>query len=241
MRADKYLVAHGHFDTRARAQAAIAAGLVQVDGRVLTKPSQEIADGAAVIAVPPYSWVSRAALKLVAALDAFGFDPAQRTCLDVGASTGGFTEVLLARGARHVTAIDVGHGQFADKLAADPRVTLREGTNAKALTAADLPRAPEAVVCDVSFISLTKALPPALDLAAPGAWLAALIKPQFEVGRVRLGKGGIVRDAGLHAEVRARIADWLERDRGWRIAGEAESPIVGGDGNREFLIGAVKP
>ncbi|MEO1000404.1 MAG: TlyA family RNA methyltransferase [Pseudomonadota bacterium] len=238
MRLDRALVAAGLAESRARAQALIAAGVVRVGGRPAEKASAEVADGAALeVTGNPNPWVSRAALKLVHALDHFGISTAGRVALDLGASTGGFTEVLLARGAAHVHAVDVGHGQLHPRLAGDPRVTLWEGVNARALPSA-LPR-PGIVTADLSFISLTTALPPALVLAAPDADLIALIKPQFEAGKGAVGKG-VVRDPEVQAEVRARIAAFL-RDAGWSVTGQAESPIAGGDGNREFLIAARKP
>jgi 23S rRNA (cytidine1920-2'-O)/16S rRNA (cytidine1409-2'-O)-methyltransferase len=189
---------------------------------------------------PAAGYVSRGALKLIAALDRFGFSPKDRAALDLGASTGGFTQVLLERGARHVFAVDVGHGQLAPSLAADPRVVSLEGLNARDLAAGDLDEPVTAIVADVSFISLRLVLPPALALAGPGAWGIFLVKPQFEVGRENLGKGGIVRDAALAERSAADIATWLERDLGWRTTGLILSPIAGGDGNREFLIGASR-
>lgn len=238
LRLDQALVERGLAPSRARARALIEAGAVTVDGRPAARPAQKAGPDAALeVTKTPNPWVSRAALKLAHALEVFGLTPEGRA-LDLGASTGGFTEVLLARGARQVTAVEVGHGQMAAALAADPRVDLREGVNARALPA-DLPP-PEWVVADLSFIGLETALPPALTLAAPGAVLVALIKPQFEAGPDRVGKGGIVRDPEVHDEVRARIRRFLE-DEGWTVIGETESPIEGGDGNREFLIAARKP
>ena len=240
MRADLYLVEHGFFDSRARAQAAIAAGRVRADGRLVSKPSQTISEGAQVEAEPAHPYVSRAALKLVAGLDAFGFEPAGRVCLDVGASTGGFTEVLLARGAAGVAAVDVGRDQLHPSLRSDPRVLALEGVDARAL---DLDRiggrAPEAVVCDASFIGLAKVLPVPLALAAPGAWLVALFKPQFEVGPAHVGKGGLVRDETIIDAAEAQARAFLE-DAGWTVEGGVESPITGADGNRERLVGARK-
>lgn len=238
IRLDRRLVELGLAPSRARAQALIEAGAVTVDGapaaRASLKPSSQ-----AEIAVQgdPCPWVSRAALKLVHALDAFGLTP-QGEALDLGASTGGFTQVLLERGAARVQAVDVGHGQLHPDVAADPRVILREGVNARALPA-DLP-APDWVVSDLSFIGLETALPPALALAKPGARLVALIKPQFEAGPKAVGRGGLVRDPEVHAAVRARIRAFLDAS-GWRVTHEGESPIAGGDGNREFLIAAQKP
>ena len=187
-----------------------------------------------------HPWVSRGGLKLARALDHFAIDPAGGTWLDIGASTGGFTDVLLARGAAKVYAVDVGHGQFAWKLRQDPRVVVLERTNARHLSRADIPDALDGIVCDASFIGLEVILPAPLALAAPAARLVALIKPQFEVGPAQVGKGGIVRDPDLHREVCARIADWLGRQPGWAVLGIANSPITGADGNREFLIAAKR-
>ncbi len=184
-------------------------------------------------------YVSRAALKLRHALEVFGLDPAGAVALDLGASTGGFSQVLLEAGAAEVWAVDVGHGQLAPALRADPRLHAIEGLNARALTAAHVPP-PGWIVADLSFISLAKALPPALELARPGAVLVALVKPQFEVGPAQVGKGGIVRDPAAHEAVRASVRRFLQAS-GWTVLGETESPITGGDGNAEFLIAARKP
>lgn len=245
-RLDVELVARGLADSRSRARDLVLRGHVTVDGRPATKPSAPVATGAALaLAAGTAAYVSRAAEKLVAGLAAFGFDPAGRFALDLGASTGGFTEVLLARGARAVVAIDVGHGQLHPRLAADPRVTAIEGVNARALTADDIrdggvSAAPQAIVADLSFISLRLALPPALGLAAPGAWGVFLVKPQFEVGREGVGKGGIVRDPALAEAAAEGLAKWLGDQPGWRVAGLVPSPLEGGDGNREFLLGATR-
>ena len=239
MRLDQHIVASGLAESRARARALIEAGAVTVDGAVARKPAREVTAGARVaVTGDPNPWVSRAALKLTHALDTFGLTP-RGVALDVGASTGGFTEVLLARGAARVIALDVGHGQMHPRIAADPRVVVHEGVNARDIPAGLVPPV-DWIVADVSFISLTMALPGPLALARPGARLVALIKPQFEAGRAHVARGGIVRDAGVHAAVRARIRDWLE-GLGWQVTGEAASPIEGGDGNREFLIAALKP
>ncbi|MEM6534721.1 MAG: TlyA family RNA methyltransferase [Pseudomonadota bacterium] len=237
-RADKVLVALGHFDSRASAQAAIAAGGVSVNGRVLRKASETIAAGAHIVAEPAHPWVSRGGVKLAHALDLFKVDPVGRDCLDIGASTGGFSEVLLARGAAHVVAVDVGHGQISAKLAGEKRLISLEGRDARTLTQADLPTPPQLVVCDASFISLQKLLGVPLSLAADGAALITLFKPQFEVGKAYVGKGGIVRDeqAAKHAE--DRFCDWLT-DQGWAVHQRADSPIRGGDGNAERLIWAI--
>ncbi|QPC42074.1 TlyA family RNA methyltransferase [Kaustia mangrovi] len=242
IRLDQLLVERGLVETRSRARAAILAGAVRVDGTVIAKPAARVARDAALALDPGLdTHVSRAALKLIHALDRFGIDPGGLVALDLGASTGGFTEVLLERGAARVHAVDVGHGQLHPRLAGDPRVIVHEGVNARALDGTVVPEAPALVVCDVSFIGLKLALPPALALAAPGAWLVALVKPQFEVGREGLGKGGIVRDEALREEVCADIRRWLEETAGWTVAGLVRSPITGGDGNVEYLVAARKP
>ena len=233
-RADVALTERGLFESRAKAREAILAGLVSVDGRVIAKPSQTIASDAEIVAQAPYPWVSRGGVKLAHALDFFGVDPHDRICLDIGASTGGFTHVLLARGARHVTAVDVGHGQLHEKIARDPRVTSLEGQDARLLSAAQSPQPPSLIVIDASFISLSLLLEHVLSLAAPQAELVALIKPQFEAGRAAVKKG-LVRDEAVHSEVRARISTEIER-LGWLVGGLTRSPIEGGEGNREFLI-----
>lgn len=239
-RLDLALVERGLAPTRARARDAVARGTVTVDGRVETRPAASVAaDMVIALDDPAARWVSRAALKLVGALDGFALSPEGCRCLDVGASTGGFTQVLLDRGAAHVTAIDVGHGQLAELVAADPRVRSIEGLNARDLGPEHLDAAPDFVVADVSFISLTLALPPALRLAAPGATGVFLVKPQFEVGRDGLGKGGIVRDETAALAAVDRIADLLVAE-GWRVVGRAEAAIAGGDGNREHVLAAVK-
>ncbi|MEO0822628.1 MAG: TlyA family RNA methyltransferase [Pseudomonadota bacterium] len=238
-RLDQRLVALGLAPSRARAAALVAAGVVTVDGRPAAKPAQLVGDAAELaVTGEPNPWVSRAALKLVHALDVFALTP-RGIALDLGASTGGFTEVLLARGAAHVHALDVGHGQLHPRLRDDPRVSLHEGVNARAIPPGRVP-AVDWIVSDLSFISVEKALPGPLALARPGARLVTLVKPQFEAGPGRVGKGGILRDPALQAEIRARIAAWLTA-RGWQVTGETESPITGSDGNREFLIAAQLP
>lgn len=239
-RLDQAMVERGLVETRARARDAIKRGHVSLDGRPAVKPGQPVSANAEIrLDDPAARYVSRAALKLIAGLDAFAIDPAGRRALDIGASTGGFTQVLLERGAAHVDAIDVGHGQLHPSLRSDPRVAVREGLNARALTLADLGGRSEIVVSDVSFISLTLALPPALDLAAPSARGLFLVKPQFEVGPERVGKGGLVSAADATAAAE-RIRDWLAAQPGWRVLGLAPSPITGGDGNTEYLLGAAK-
>lgn len=238
-RLDQALVTAGLAPSRARAQALVAAGVVTVDGAPAEKASARVGPGARLAVLrDPLPWVSRGALKLLHALDTFGLSPAGAVALDLGASTGGFTEALLARGAAEIWAVDVGHGQLAPKLRADPRVHAIEGLNARDLTPAHAPP-PGWIVADLSFIALAKALGPALALAPPGATLVALVKPQFEVGPARVGKGGIVRDpAAARAavdDVRAFLAA-----AGWPVLGDTPSPILGGDGNAEWLVAARK-
>ena len=235
-RADVALVGRQLFPSRAKAQEAIAAGLVRADGEIIRKASAPIGPNAMIESAPAYPWVSRGGVKLAAVLDAFGFDPQDRVCLDIGASTGGFTHVLLARGAKLVHAIDVGHGQLHDSLACDPRVRILEKCDARSLRPGQFDPPPSAITCDVSFISLTLVLPAVLPLAAPGSWLVALIKPQFEVGPAFVTKG-LVKDAAARDKAGTTIATLLE-NAGWRVAGLIPSPIEGGDGNLEFLIGA---
>lgn len=238
-RADLLLVARGLFESRARARAAIEAGGVTADGRTVLKASELLDDSAALEAVAAHPWVGRGALKLEHALELWPIVIAGRIVLDVGASTGGFTEVCLAAGARRVYAVDVGRAQLHASLAGDPRIISLEGLDARALTAAEIAEAPQVVVCDVSFIGLAKALPAALALAAPGADLVALVKPQFEVGPERVGKGGLVKDAGARAEALAAVEQFLEAS-GWTVLETADSPVEGGDGNREHLLWARK-
>ena len=241
-RLDEALVQRGLFSSRSRARDAVERGAVSVDGAPARKPGQAVQQ-ASVISVqdPAQRYVSRAALKLIAGLDHFALDPAGCHALDIGASTGGFTQVLLERGAARVTAIDVGHGQMAASVAADPRVASIEGLNARDLTADDLGGvAPDFVVSDVSFISLKLALPPALELAKAGAAAILLVKPQFEAGRAAIGKGGLLRDPAEAERIAGQLAAWLETQPGWRPLGFCPSPIEGGDGNREFLLGGVK-
>jgi 23S rRNA (cytidine1920-2'-O)/16S rRNA (cytidine1409-2'-O)-methyltransferase len=237
-RADRLLVERGLFDSRAKAQAAIAAGLVTADGATVRKASEEIAVDAALSATPAHPYVSRGGLKLVAALDYFKFDPQGRVCLDVGVSTGGFTQVLLERGTQRVYAVDVGRGQLHESLRARPEVVLLEQTDIRTLSPADLPDTPDLVTVDVSFISLKLVLPAALALLKSPAQLVALIKPQFEAGRAQVKKG-IVRDAAVHAAVCNDISAFIV-SLGWRVLGIIPSPIAGGDGNAEFLLGAAR-
>ena len=235
-RADQLLVERGVFESRARAQAAIAAGLVTANGAAVRKASDMLAADAALTAQAPHPYVSRGGLKLAGAVDAFGFDPTGLLCIDVGSSTGGFTDLLLQRGARHVVAVDVGRDQLHASLRGDPRVTSYEGQDIRTLAPALLPGQPQLAAIDVSFISLRLVLPAVAALLAPQAGIAALIKPQFEAGRAALKKG-IVRDETVQAEVCAGIAALLA-DLGFSVDGPVPSPIEGGDGNREFLVGA---
>ncbi|MGU9982094.1 TlyA family RNA methyltransferase [Phreatobacter sp. HK31-P] len=239
-RADLLLVERGHFESRARAQAAIAAGLVVADGRPVRKASEEIPSNAAIVAEAPHPWVSRGGMKLAKALEAFMVRPGGRVCLDVGSSTGGFTHVLLTEGAKHVFAVDTGRGQFHASLRDDPRVTLMEGTDIRHLTPDALPDRPDLAVIDVSFISLRLVLPAVSALLAPDAELVTLIKPQFEVGRGHVGKNGIVTDDAARDAAVAGIRAEAE-GFGWRIGGMIDSPISGGDGNREFLMHGCRP
>ena len=209
---------------------------VRADGEIIRKASAPIGPNARIEAAPAYPWVSRGGVKLAAALDAFGFDPAHQICLDVGTSTGGFTHVLLARGAAEVVCVDTGHGQLHETIARDPRVVSFEGIDARHLTQASLALAPSFVTCDVSFISLALILPAVLPLAAPEAALVALIKPQFEAGPGRTVKG-IVKDSAIRLEACEKIEN-LVKSLGWQILGIMPSPIDGGDGNQEFLLGA---
>lgn len=232
-------MAAGLAGSRTRARALVEAGAVRVDGRVARKPGAEVAEGVRLeVMGDPLPYVSRGALKLAHALEVFGLEPAGAVALDLGASTGGFSQVLLEAGAAEVWAVDVGHGQLAPALRADPRVHAIEGLNVRELTAAHVPP-PDWIVADLSFIPLATALPAALALARPGTVLVALIKPQFEVGPAGVGKGGIVRDPAAIERARAGVRTFLG-GAGWAVLGEAESPIRGGDGNREFLIAARK-
>jgi 23S rRNA (cytidine1920-2'-O)/16S rRNA (cytidine1409-2'-O)-methyltransferase len=237
VRIDRLLVERGLFESRAKAQAAIAAGRVTADDIVIAKPSDEVSAEAVLSAESAYPYVSRAGIKLAAALDLLGFDPCGHVCLDVGASTGGFSEVLLARGARRVYAVDVGHGQLHPRLRMQPEIVSIEGTDIRALDPAQLSERPDFVTIDVSFISLKLVLAPSLALVEAPAHLVALIKPQFEAGRGALKKG-IVRDPLVWAATCTEVASAIER-LGWRVVGTFPSPLRGADGNREFLIGAV--
>jgi 23S rRNA (cytidine1920-2'-O)/16S rRNA (cytidine1409-2'-O)-methyltransferase len=235
-RADVALVEDGHYDSRARAQEAIAAGLVRVNGKALRKASEPVPAGAAVEAGQPHPWVSRGGVKLAAALDHFGIDPAGRACLDIGASTGGFTQVMLDRGARSVVAVDVGRGQLHPSLHGHPRLVSLEATDARGLTPERIGEPPSLVTFDVSFIGLAAVAASVLALASSDATLVALVKPQFEAGRVHVKKG-IVKDPAVHETV-CDAAVAAIATLGWTVMGVIPSPIHGGDGNREFLLAA---
>ncbi|MCF2514404.1 TlyA family RNA methyltransferase [Sphingomonas sp. G124] len=240
LRADQLLVARGLAESRTRAQALILAGNVFAGDKRVGKAGDMLSEDAALtVKGRDHPWVSRGGIKLDHGLSHFGFDVAGAVALDVGSSTGGFTDVLLSRGAAKVYAVDVGTNQLAWKLRSDPRVVVHEQTNARELTTAIIPEPVDIVVCDASFISLAKVLDRALDLAKPGAKLVALVKPQFEAGREEVGKGGVVRDPAVHNRVCDDAADWV-RSKGWRVLGIERSPITGPEGNVEFLLGAIK-
>jgi 23S rRNA (cytidine1920-2'-O)/16S rRNA (cytidine1409-2'-O)-methyltransferase len=238
-RLDLELVSRELVKSRARAQSLIAEGRVSVDGIVTQKPTRKVsADNKITIAAADIDWVGRGAHKLIKALDHFGVDAAGRIAADIGASTGGFCQVLLEAGAARIYAVDVGHGQLDPLIKDDARVINLEKTNARELTTDHIPEALDLVVVDVSFISLKKALPAALALCAPAAHLLALVKPQFEVGKGNVGKGGIVRDAELVTGVPVDLETWINSLPGWTSLGTIPSPITGADGNTEFLLGA---
>lgn len=238
-RVDQLLVDRGLVESRTKAQALIMAGLVYTSDRRIAKAGDQIAEDAPLaLKGQDHPWVSRGGLKLSHALPFFGFSAEGRIGLDVGASTGGFTDVLLTNGASKVYAVDVGHGQLAWKLRSDPRVVVMEKQNARALDATLIPDSIGAVVCDASFIGLRTVLPAALSLTTPDAWAVALIKPQFEAGREHVGAKGVVRDPAIHEQVCAMISDWWKTLPGWEVLGVEASPITGPEGNREFLIGA---
>ncbi len=233
------LVARGLAPSRARAQDLIKRGFVSIGGYTCNKPAHEVGDDLPIeISSDAPTYVSRGAEKLSAALDKFGFDPAGRIALDIGASTGGFTEVLLERGARRVHAVDVGTAQLHARLKDDPRIVSLENFDARSLSRSEVSEPVGAITVDVSFISVTKLLGPALQLAASGAWIVVLVKPQFEVGRENVGSGGIVRDEGARQGSLQSVSDWLAAQPGWTIVGSRTSPILGGSGNAEFLLGA---
>jgi len=238
-RADLLLVALGLAESRAKAQALILAGKVFTDAKRVEKAGDLLPEGVPIeVRGQDHPWVSRGGLKLAHALTHFGLNPEGRICIDLGASTGGFTDVLLQHAAARVYAVDVGHGQLAWKLRQDPRVQVLEKTNARYLDASMIPEPISALVCDASFIGLRTILPAPLTLCAPGAFAVALIKPQFEAGPGQVGKGGVVRDPALHHSICAMITDWWAGLAGWQVLGITESPITGPEGNKEFLIAA---
>jgi 23S rRNA (cytidine1920-2'-O)/16S rRNA (cytidine1409-2'-O)-methyltransferase len=240
-RVDQLLVDRGLAESRTRAQALILAGKVFSGERRIDKPGHPVAEGTPLeVRGQDHPWVSRGGLKLAHGLAHFGLSPEGRTCLDIGASTGGFTDVLLAHGAARVHAIDVGHGQLAWKLRTDPRVVVHEKTNARRLSAETVADPIGALVCDASFIGLATVLPAPLALCASGAWAIVLIKPQFEAGPGEVGSKGVVRDPAVHRAVCERIVTWWATLPSWRVLGVTESPITGPEGNREFLLGAIR-
>ena len=236
-RADQLLVEQGLAESRTKAQALILAGLVSCGERRIDKPGEQLAaDAALALKERGHPWVSRGGVKLAFALDHFRITVDGHVALDIGASTGGFTEVLLARGARRVYAVDVGHGQLAWKLRQNPRVVVRERLNARYLSRADIPEPVDIITCDASFIGLATVLPASLALASEKGQLVVLVKPQFEAGPAHVGKGGVVRDPEIHREVCERAAAWVAEQPGWSVVGIIESPIQGPEGNREFLL-----
>lgn len=240
-RLDESVVARGLAASRSRARDLILRGLVLVDGEIQLKPAAMVGDQVKIaVQSDAAGYVSRGAEKLIAALDHFGFEAAGKIALDIGASTGGFTEVLLRRGAEKVYAVDVGHGQLHERLRGEPRIVALENLDARMLDASVVPDPVSALVADVSFISVTKVLSRPMALTMPGAWLVVLIKPQFEAGPLRVGKGGIVRQETVHQDVAEGVKDWVTRQQGWRVMGVIPSPVLGGSGNREFLLGAVR-
>ena len=240
LRVDQMLVDRGLAESRTRAQALVLAGVVFSGEVKLAKPGQTLAAAAPIeVRGRDHPWVSRGGIKLAHAIDHFGLDPAGQIAIDVGSSTGGFTDVLLTKGAAHVFAVDSGTNQLAWKLRQDPRVTVLEQTSARVLTATQIDRPCGWVVCDASFIGLAKVLAVPLALAAPRCQLVALIKPQFQVGRGEVGKGGVVRDSALHERVCSEVRDWLD-GAGWTVQGVVPSPITGPEGNVEFLIAAQR-
>lgn len=243
MRLDTLLVDQGFFTSRSQAQAAIKDGHVQIDGQIIDKVAAKVKPNVSLeVTGHSHDYVSRGGLKLVHGLKTFGFPVLGRMVVDLGASTGGFTDVVLKQGAAHCLAVDVGHGQLHSSLLDDTRVTSLEKVNARHLTSNHLPSGFQvtAIICDVSFISLALALPPVMEMAQPGSWLIALIKPQFEAGCGALGKGGVIRDEGVHQQVCDKIERWLVTQSGWSVKGITPSPIEGPKGNKEFLLGAVK-
>ena len=236
-RADQLLVERGLAESRAKAQALVLAGAVSCGGRRIEKPGEQLAaDTVLAVEGTDHPWVSRGGLKLAHAIDHFRIAVDGKTALDIGASTGGFTDVLLSRGAGRVYAVDVGYGQLAWKLRQDPRVIVHERLNARYLTRAEVPEPVDLITCDASFIGLSRVLPAPLALAAEEAELVALVKPQFEAGREHVSKGGVVRDPAVHHEVCERAAAWVAAQPVWTVVGVIESPVLGPQGNREFLL-----
>lgn len=242
IRLDEWLVENGHYASRARARDAILRGCVTMGGSASIKPSRNVLDPDSIkIDDPAARLVSRAAIKLEFGLKETGYSPKDKVALDVGASTGGFCQILLDEGAKRVFGVDVGHDQMDKRLLDDPRLVNLEGLNARDLSLEDLENTPpEFISCDVSFISLTLALPPALQMAADGTQGIFLIKPQFEVGKDGLGKGGVVREEGLAIQTAHSIKDWMDNFPGWNVTHFMPSPLKGGDGNKEFLMAAIK-
>lgn len=241
MRADQLLVQRGLAESRARARAEIDAGNVVADGKRVEKPSERLpADCRLAFIAAPLAYVSRGGVKLDAALDHFAIDVEGLVVLDIGASTGGFTDCVLRRGARKVYAVDVGRAQLHDRLRCDRRVVVMEERDARGLKPSDFAEPPGLVSADVSFVGLAKVLPAALELAGAGAWLVGLVKPQFEVGRAGIGKGGIVRDAALQCKAVDALVAWIDTRKDWRAVGTVPSPIRGGDGNAETFVVARK-
>ncbi|MDB5525924.1 MAG: Hemolysin [Rhizobium sp.] len=242
IRLDQLLISRGLFESRSRGRDAIQRGTVQVDGKPVTKAGLLVPEDVEIVVDDPaQTYVSRAALKLIAALDHFTLSPGGLDCLDIGASTGGFTQVLLERGATHVVAVDVGHDQMDRRLREDERITNLEGLNARTLERDNLDgRTIKVVVSDVSFISLKLAVPPALEMAEAGAWCVLLVKPQFEAGRDNVGKGGMLKDPASAPKIAEDLEQWLNSLGGWQSLGVIPSPISGGDGNEEFLLAGKK-
>jgi len=238
-RADKFLVMQGYFDTRAQAQAAIKAGKVKVNGQRLKKSSQILSETDMIDAKKLHPWVSRGGLKLAHALKIFDFNPSGLVCLDVGASTGGFTDVLIAQGAAKVYAVDVGHDQLHQKLINHPQIISMEGQDARALSREMFDPLPRLIVCDTSFISATKVLDKVLDMVTTGSHLITLVKPQFEVGKDGIGRGGLVRNNTLRDQALSDVTAWIGA-KGWQVIATTSSPIKGGSGNHEFLLFAAK-
>jgi len=239
-RADQLLVDRGLAESRTRAQALIMAGLVFLGDRKIDKPGQPVSNDAVLeVKGRDHPWVSRGGIKLAHGLDHFGWDVTGAVAIDVGSSTGGFTDVLLSRGAARVYAVDSGTNQLAWKLRQDDRVIVHEQTSARILTAAHIPEPIDLIVCDASFIGLAKVLDVPMGFARPDARLMALVKPQFEAGREEVGKGGVVRDPAVHARVCAEVSEWIET-KGWRVQGVVQSPITGPEGNVEFLLAASR-